>query len=200
MTKHDTERILITSTCIYVHAYSIIISTYKISIATATITDRSVSVCCVLVTDKVQTLVDFNEVPAEENLPLVCQKIPGVPSSVYPLSVSLCWRERDKDTCHPHESSFFTESFRNKGAFRSFSSIHSSFTNSRSSARKHATPICRVFQEACDQFYRHATLVIIRRIIIFLSALWSNYLTYLKMSTTFFKYPVLYDGYRMVLN
>lgn len=28
---------------------------------------------------KVQTLVDFNEVPAEEKLPLVCQIIPGVP-------------------------------------------------------------------------------------------------------------------------
>lgn len=38
-----------------------------------------VSVCCVLVADKVQTLVDFNEVPAEEKLPLVCQITPGVP-------------------------------------------------------------------------------------------------------------------------
>lgn len=28
---------------------------------------------------KVQTLVDFNEVPAEEKLPLVCQITPGVP-------------------------------------------------------------------------------------------------------------------------
>lgn len=42
-------------------------------------TDRCVSVCCVLVADKVQTLVDFNEVPAEEKLPLVCQITPGVP-------------------------------------------------------------------------------------------------------------------------
>lgn len=59
------------------------------------ITDRYVSVCCVLVTDKVQSLVDFNEVPAEENLPLVCQKIPGVPSSVYPLYLCVCC---DQDT------------------------------------------------------------------------------------------------------
>lgn len=28
---------------------------------------------------KVQSLVDFNEIPAEENLPLVCQITPGVP-------------------------------------------------------------------------------------------------------------------------
>ena len=36
-------------------------------------TDRIISVCCVLVTDKVQTL-EFNEVPGEESLPVVCQK------------------------------------------------------------------------------------------------------------------------------
>lgn len=65
-----------------------------------TITDRYVSVCCVLVTDKVQTLVDFNEVPAEENLPLVCQKIPGVPSSVYPLYICVYY-DQDTHECHP---------------------------------------------------------------------------------------------------
>lgn len=55
-------------------------------------TDRYVSVCCVLVTDKVQTLVDFNEVPAEENLPLVCRTIPGVPPSVFPFPNHQCHR------------------------------------------------------------------------------------------------------------
>lgn len=65
-----------------------------------TITDRYVSVCCVLVTDKVQTLVDFNEVPAEENLPLVCQKIPGVPSSVYPLYICVYY-DQDTHECRP---------------------------------------------------------------------------------------------------
>lgn len=75
----------------------------KIRIATATITDRYVSVCCVLVTDKVQSLVDFNEVPAEENLPLVCQKIPGVPSSVYPLYLCVCCDQdtQKKNACRP---------------------------------------------------------------------------------------------------
>lgn len=43
-----------------------------------------VSVCYVLVADKVQTLVDFNEVPAEERLPLVCQITPGVPCMPFP--------------------------------------------------------------------------------------------------------------------
>lgn len=75
----------------YIYIYLI----RKIRTATATITDRYVSVCCVLVTDKVQSLVDFNEVPAEENLPVVCQKIPGVPSSVYPLYLCVCC---DQDT------------------------------------------------------------------------------------------------------
>lgn len=71
------------------------------------ITDRYVSVCCVLVTDKVQSLVDFNEVPAEENLPLVCQKIPGVPSSVYPLYLCVCCDKRHKKMRVIHESLFF---------------------------------------------------------------------------------------------
>lgn len=76
---------------LYIYIYLV----RKIRTATAMITDRYVSVCCVLVTDKVQSLVDFNEVPAEENLPLVCQKIPGVPSSVYPLYLCVCC---DQDT------------------------------------------------------------------------------------------------------
>lgn len=79
----------------FVYIYIYIYLVRKIRTATAMITDRYVSVCCVLVTDKVQSLVDFNEVPAEENLPLVCQKIPGVPSSVYPLYLCVCC---DQDT------------------------------------------------------------------------------------------------------
>ena len=46
---------------------------------TAMDSDRNVSVCCVLDTDKVQTLVDFNEVPAVEILPSVCQLDPEDP-------------------------------------------------------------------------------------------------------------------------
>lgn len=44
-------------------------------------TDRNISLCCVLVTDKVPTLVEFNEVHTEEKLPLVCQIEPQLPTS-----------------------------------------------------------------------------------------------------------------------
>lgn len=44
---------------------------------------------------KVQTLVDFNEVPAEEKLPLVCQITPGVPcmpfSHHYPIAPTISY-------------------------------------------------------------------------------------------------------------
>lgn len=81
---------------VYIYIYLV----HKIRTATATITDRYVSVCCVLVTDKVQSLVDFNEVPAEENLPLVCQTIPEVPSSIYPLYLCV-YRDQGTHACRP---------------------------------------------------------------------------------------------------
>lgn len=96
------------------------------------ITDRYVSVCCVLVTDKVQSLVDFNEVPAEENLPLVCQKIPGVPSSVYPLYLCVCC-DQDTKKCvsstNPYSFQISVTKENKKKQFR-FQSIPFAFTNS----------------------------------------------------------------------
>lgn len=114
---------------LYIYIYLV----RKIRTATAMITDRYVSVCCVLVTDKVQSLVDFNEVPAEENLPLVCQKIPGVPSSVYPLYLCVCC-DQDTKKCvsstNPYSFQIsVTKENKKKKQFR-FQSIPFAFTNS----------------------------------------------------------------------
>lgn len=125
---------------VYIHIDNIYIYIYlvrKIRTATATITDRYVSVCCVLVTDKVQSLVDFNEVPAEENLPVVCQKIPGVPSSVYPLYLCVCCDQDTKKCVSSTNPPCSFQNLCNKGKKKKqnrisfFNRIPFAFTNSR---------------------------------------------------------------------